>query len=534
MTNDVRDERLSRLLDAAANKIDVTPHIEPVVQRGSLRRGVRTTAMVAAVAVFVGAVGYGALRVRDASAPGIDPATWNEYPSPDGWTARYPDGWIVQPFAAPVGKIYLSGAFFSNIPYDFHHPDLGPNEVTSAWDLSSFPRDGVAVEFERLEGGPGQVSSPDTPLPLSLEHAPTVQSSSTPESGAQRNIGIVHDGSRYTLNVWFGAESSQADREIARVLVTTIAFPGAATIEPAPPETNTPSARKDGTNVIPAPVSWERPLMASPVVAAGALWTPARTGDAVVRIDTTSLDVQTVAVPASTITIGDGLVWAAGLSGDGSPTLSSIEPSTNRVASSVMLSAEPRAIAWADGAVWAAFLDGTVHRIDPNTGSTLATVDLSGQPGGQLEALGGSVWVNLPVDAVLRIDTTTNRLTGDPIPGRSFIAADQDALWIAENGSGQLIRVDPRTGNTTNWSIPGSESPPTGPYGIPAPDGSGGVWVVVVRGGAFGPDTLWHVAVGEPNPAEVPIPNIANRFVSADGALWFVQKGRIVRYVPPA
>jgi hypothetical protein len=233
MTNDVRDERLSRLLDAAANRIDVTPHIEPVVQRGSLRRGVRTTAMVAAVAVFVGAVGYGALRARDTSVPAVDPSTWNEYPSPDGWSARYPDGWVVQPFAGPVAKIDLSGAFFSNVPYDFHHLDLGPNDFTSGWDLSSFPRDGVAVEFERFVGGPpGMQPGPDTPFPLSLENTPAVQSSSTPESGGQRSIDIVHDGSRYTLNVWFGPDASQADREVARMLVTTIAF-AAATNAPA-------------------------------------------------------------------------------------------------------------------------------------------------------------------------------------------------------------------------------------------------------------------------------------------------------------
>jgi hypothetical protein len=149
----------------------------------------------------------------------------------------------VQPFAGSVTKIYLSGAFFSNVAYDFHHPDLGPNDFTSGWDLSSFPRDGVAVEFERFVGGPEPIQSgPDTPFPLSLENTPAVQSSSTPESGGQRSIDIVHDGSRYTLNVWFGAEASQADREIARLLVTTIAFSDAATPEP-------PSSNHDGAGV---------------------------------------------------------------------------------------------------------------------------------------------------------------------------------------------------------------------------------------------------------------------------------------------
>jgi hypothetical protein len=232
MTNDLRDERLARLLDAAASRIEVTPHVQPVVQRGSLRRGARTTAMVAAVAVFIGAVGYGALRARDASTPALDPSMWNVYPSPEGWTARYPDGWYVREFSGPVGHISLSGAFFSNVAYDFHHPDLGPNEVTSAWDLSSFPRDGVAVEFERFEGGPASIQlGPDTPFPLSLADTSAVHNSSTPEWGGQRIIAIVHDGSSYTLNVWFGPDASQKDRDIARLLVSTVDFPGAP-VEP--------------------------------------------------------------------------------------------------------------------------------------------------------------------------------------------------------------------------------------------------------------------------------------------------------------
>jgi streptogramin lyase len=533
MTNDLRDERLARLLDAAASRIDVTPHVEPVVHHGSLRRGVRTIAMVAAVAVFVGAVGYGALRARNASAPSVDPSTWNEYPSPDGWTARYPDGWVVQPFAGPVTKIYLSGAFFSNVAYDFHHPDLGPNDFTSGWDLSSFPRDGVTVEFERFVGGPPEIQpGPDTPFPLSLESTPAVQSSSTPESGGQRSIDIVHDGSRYTLNVWFGADASQEDRELARLLVTTIAFPGTTPVEPSPSKPRTRSNAKGETTVISAPVSFEWPYPARPVAGSGAIWMPARTGDAVVRLDTRSLTTETITVPATAVAVGDARVWAAGVAGDGTPTLSSVDPSTRRTASSFPLRAEPRAIAWGDGSVWVAFPDGTVDRIDGATGTVLATIDVHGEAD-ELAAAAGSVWANLNgLMEVVRIDTVTDRLAGKPILGRAAITSDQDALWATENGAGELIRVDGRTGETSTWSIPGSESPPTGPAGVPAPDGSGGAWVALIRGGSFGPDTLWHVTVGEPNPAEVAMPNIAQDFVSADGALWFVQMGRVVRYVP--
>lgn len=238
MKNDVRDEALGRLLDGVASKIEATPRIQPVVRRGSLKRGARTTAMVAAVAVFVGTVGYGALQMRRTAQPVWDPSTWNTHRNPDGWTASYPDGWHVQSFSQPVGHVSLSGAFFSNVAHDFHHPDLGPNEATSAWDLSSFPPDGVAVSLERFVGGrffgPGH---PDTPFPLSIEDASIVEGSA-PAVVEHRTIEpVFHGGLQYTLNVWFGPDASQQDREIAGAIVSTVGFSDAS---PAPPITRVP------------------------------------------------------------------------------------------------------------------------------------------------------------------------------------------------------------------------------------------------------------------------------------------------------
>jgi hypothetical protein len=65
----------------------------------------------------------------------------------------------------------------------------------------------------------------------------------------------MHDGSQYTLNVWLGPDSSQEDREIARLLVTTIAFPG-TTVEPRPSRTTT----KGEATTTPVPVEYATPF----------------------------------------------------------------------------------------------------------------------------------------------------------------------------------------------------------------------------------------------------------------------------------
>ena len=110
------------------------------------------------------------------------------------------------------------------------------------------------------------------------------------------------------------------------------------------------------------------------------------------------------------------------------------------------------------GSVWATNPEqGTVSRIDPASGVTLATIDVGPLPG-DIGIAGGAVWVSHRQDGtVARIDPRTNRVTAltEMAPGLSgyFVSAAFEAdttawvLVIANDGSlGGVVALDLDTG----------------------------------------------------------------------------------------
>jgi hypothetical protein len=61
----------------------------------------------------------------------------------------YPANWYLQEFDHPVGHSSFQGALISNVEHRFVHPDLGPNEGTSAWEMRGLPSDLVVISFEQ-------------------------------------------------------------------------------------------------------------------------------------------------------------------------------------------------------------------------------------------------------------------------------------------------------------------------------------------------------------------------------------------------
>jgi hypothetical protein len=228
MNEDVRDDLLTGLLDAAVRGIEpaADARLPDVLRRGGRRRAVRWTAIGTALAVFLGAVVWGAANVGHGQSQPLDVASWSTYRDPDRWSVRYPPGWNVQPFSTSSGDIHLQGALFSNVGYRFRHPDLGPSEFTTAWDLSRLPEDAVVVEVERFLGGPSgpRTRPPDTTFPLSIGGATSVNDSPTPGPPGHLQLPFVNAGRRFTLNLWFGAAASRRDREIAGLIVHSVTF----------------------------------------------------------------------------------------------------------------------------------------------------------------------------------------------------------------------------------------------------------------------------------------------------------------------
>jgi hypothetical protein len=156
-----------------------------------------------------------------------------------GWTTleiqefrssiELPPGWHTQRFRGNIGLAYYSGILVTNVDVALQHPDLGPGELTSAWDMRGLPSNAVVIEFSRLVRLSGCLEGhADTPFPLSLEDAREIRSSEdvygAPEPRYWRPFTVDGDP-HYAVNVWLGAEASQEDRALAEQIVGSIEKP---------------------------------------------------------------------------------------------------------------------------------------------------------------------------------------------------------------------------------------------------------------------------------------------------------------------
>lgn len=192
------------------------------------------------------------------------------------------------------------------------------------------------------------------------------------------------------------------------------------------------------------------------------------------RIDPRTYDVTTIDVPGEgthDVAALDGMIWVdSWKEWEESPTsLVGIDPATGEVVSKIPIpvsefTAGFGSLWWprpTDGAlsvdmgppynVEPGSVVEDIARIDPSTGSIIATVKLPLElPLDQGEvhvAIGeGAVWVSggSHPNQVLRIDPATNEILGEvalETPARD-IAAGEGAVWVTD-GEGTLYRIDP-------------------------------------------------------------------------------------------
>jgi virginiamycin B lyase len=115
----------------------------------------------------------------------------------------------------------------------------------------------------------------------------------------------------------------------------------------------------------------------------------------------------------------------------------------------------------AAGGVWVPNqADGTVSHVDPGANRVVATVAVSD--------LGGLLSAGCGPDSVHSFmrDTLLNRRCDDP----SSIAGDGRSVWVADNASGGLARIDPRTDRVVQRVPLGAD-----PFAIAL--GEGSLWV---------------------------------------------------------
>lgn len=79
---------------------------------------------------------------------------------PSGWTnieerklgisAEYPKAWHHQRFDHQLGLLAIRrGIVLSNVRHRFRYPDLGPDRVTSSWNMRALPSDAVVMEISQ-------------------------------------------------------------------------------------------------------------------------------------------------------------------------------------------------------------------------------------------------------------------------------------------------------------------------------------------------------------------------------------------------
>jgi hypothetical protein len=181
-----------------------------------------------------------------------------------------------------------------------------------------------------------------------------------------------------------------------------------------------------------------------------------------------------------------------------------------------------RNVAMADDAVWVA-LGEEVVKIDPVSGETQLTAPV----GGSYLAYGaGSVWVAGPEGALVRVDPTTGTpVASIPVApaGVTEVAATDDAVWVTSKTAGAVYRIDPSS-NAVVASIT---------------TGRGAHGVVIDRSG------VWVTNYEEPTVSRIdPVTNTVVAtvedvgsgvgIVAADGAIWVSTRWRGISRIDPA
>lgn len=134
----------------------------------ALRRSQVQLALAILVVVVVGAV----LWLGRSDPRAISPTSqMSTHQLPElGIEFDYPWNWHLQEFDENLGLASMTGALVSNIRHDLHHPDLGPDEGTSAWDMRGLPEDLIVISFEQLDRHNSEATG-DERLPLELANA---------------------------------------------------------------------------------------------------------------------------------------------------------------------------------------------------------------------------------------------------------------------------------------------------------------------------------------------------------------------------
>jgi streptogramin lyase len=180
---------------------------------------------------------------------------------------------------------------------------------------------------------------------------------------------------------------------------------------------------------------------------AGHVWVTLQDSGELARIDQGDQSVTRLSAGASPygVVVGEGAVW---VSDREAGTVLELDPDSGSTLATIDVGSAPKGLAIADGKVWVANTDdGTVTPIVAKTASAQPAIEVGPAPR-DVAADSGSVWVTLGEGGeVARIDPATGEVTQriDLGTGASpeDLAAGLGYVWVADGGANQAARIDP-------------------------------------------------------------------------------------------
>ncbi len=221
------------------------------------------------------------------------------------------------------------------------------------------------------------------------------------------------------------------------------------------------------------------------------------------------------------VAVGEGAVWVAD---NTRASVARIDPVTDEVTSRSRVGDGPLALAAGEGAVWAASGDGSISRIEPETGEarTVARVE---DPRG-IAAGAGSVWVTSgAAGTVTRLDPVDGRPLDDPIAvgeAPADVVVSPEAVWVANTADGTVSRIDPESGEATPIAV--------GARVFALAYGEGAVWAARTDDRLNRSIEVVRIAAESGELEEDPVridAAIPVRLSAGEGALWATEAGGV-------
>jgi DNA-binding SARP family transcriptional activator/ABC-type transport system substrate-binding protein len=192
-------------------------------------------------------------------------------------------------------------------------------------------------------------------------------------------------------------------------------------------------------------------------VGGGSVWITDKNSQTLLRVGPQYGDITRIRLPASGLSepgagggvaVGAGSVWVA----QGFSRVARISPVSGQVESSVAV-ADASEVAFGAGAVWVASGDlGTLTKIDPSTGTVVATTQVG--PWICCVAVGGGyVWA-ANSDGIWKLSPGGRILGTISAPSQTGnISFGDGALWVANDAAGTVMRIDPLTDATKEYHV---------------------------------------------------------------------------------